>query len=70
MAITRGDVVQVTTAGGQVIPMRALGQPVRGRDFPVLWVSTEAEWGRAHAADEEPDGIPWPVESVHELASA
>ncbi len=50
--------------------MRAMGQPMRGRDFPVLWVCTEDEWDRANATDDEPNGIPWPVENVAELTPA
>lgn len=70
MAITRGDMVQVTTAAGDFVLMRALGPPVRGRDFPVLQVCTPDDWDRAQAAGNEPDSIPWPMEAVEELASA
>ncbi len=70
MAINSGDAVDVTTAGGQVVRMRALGHPIKGRDFPVLWVCTEAEWTRAHADGDEPDVTPWPLDSVTELAPA
>jgi hypothetical protein len=70
MAITRGSIVRVTTASGREIEMRAMGEPMRGRDFPVLWVCTEAEWSRATADDDEPNGTPWPVEDVKELAPA
>ena len=70
MAIERGSLVGATTASGRVVTMRALGVPVRGRDFPVLWVCTEDEWVRAQKAGEEPDGLPWPLEDVSEMTPA
>jgi len=70
MAIERGILVEVTTAGGDRVRMRALGRPQRGRDFPVLWVCTEEEYVVATEADEEPDGLPWPLDAVHELEPA
>lgn len=70
MAINEGDVVEATTAGGEQIRMRALAAPTQGHDFPVLWVCTEDEWQRAQAEDDEPDGLPWPVTAISELARA
>jgi hypothetical protein len=69
MSIERGDTVDATTAKGTTVRMRALGKPVRGRDFPVVWLCTEGEWDRANAAGDTPDGIPWPLDAVHELAA-
>lgn len=70
MAITRGDVVEATTAGGGLVRMRALGSPMQGQDFPVLWVCTEEEWERATTEGDDPDGLPWPVTAIGELADA
>lgn len=67
MAIERGMQVEVTTALGERVPMRALGAPQQGRDFEVIWVATVREYDRAVATASEPDGIPWPVEAVREL---
>jgi bifunctional DNA-binding transcriptional regulator/antitoxin component of YhaV-PrlF toxin-antitoxin module len=65
MAIKRGDVVEVTTAGGdEHVKMRALGAPVQGQHFPVLWVCTEAEYQSAEGEGREPSGLPWPVASL------
>ncbi len=58
--ITAGTAVEVTTATGEQVRMRALGRPVRGRDFPVLWVCTEEEYGRGA----EVKGVPWPLDAV------
>ncbi len=68
--VNRGDVVQATTAGGEQVLMRALGAPTQGYDFPVLWVCTEEEWQRAEAEGDQPDGLPWPITAITELAKA
>lgn len=70
MAVNRGDVVEAMTAGGEQVSMRALGAPMQGYDFPVLWVCTEEEWQRAEAEGGEPDGLPWPVTAITELVTA
>lgn len=62
--------VEVTTAGGEHLPMKALGAPTRGRDFPVLWVSTPEEYERAEMEGREPDGLPWPLTAVREFEPA
>lgn len=67
MAIEAGMLVEAMTASGTTVRMRATGQPVQGRDFPVVWVCTEEEWD---AAPGEIAGIPWPLDSVHELDDA
>lgn len=64
MSYQRGDLVTVRTAGGEHVPMRALGPTRRGRDFLVLWVATEAEWERSQRDGDEPDGLPWPSDAV------
>jgi hypothetical protein len=56
--IERGRTVGVTTATGEKVVMRALGGPTRGRDFVVVWVSTEDEYQAALLEGREPDGLP------------
>lgn len=70
MMIHVGDRVEVTTADGEQVVMRALRAPEQGRDFPVLWVATEAEYERAERAGDEPDGLPWPLNALRELEPA
>ena len=71
MSIQRGDLVDATTASGSTVRMRALGTPTKGHDFPVVWLCTQHEWDRAEAAgDDNPDGLPWPLEAAHELTQA
>jgi len=70
MTIERGAVVEVTTASGEHVRMRALGKPIRGRDFPVLWVCTEEEFNRAETAADEADGLPWPLSALRVLEPA
>ncbi len=63
--IGAGTAVEVTTATGEQVRMRALGRPVRGRDFPVLWICTEEEYelvGRGAVVK----GVPWPLDAVSE----
>ena len=69
MKIERGDLVDATTASGLTVQMRAIGKPMQGHDFPVVWLCTQDEWDRAAALGDEPDGIPWPLDAVHELAT-
>jgi hypothetical protein len=64
MQIERGTRLEATTASGEVVVVRALDRPTRGRDFPVVWVSTEEEYERAEQADDEPDGLPWPLDAL------
>jgi hypothetical protein len=67
MAICVGDRVEVTTADGESLVMRAIRTPEQGRDFPVLWVCTEAEYERAERDSDEPDGLPWPMTALREM---
>lgn len=67
MAIEAGVLVEVVTASGKTARMRALGAPMQGRDFPVVWVCTEGEYEQA-GPDDEVGGIPWPLDAVHEVA--
>ncbi|WP_157185953.1 hypothetical protein [Mycobacterium canetti] len=69
MKIERGDLIDATTASSGVVRMRALGRPIQGRDFPVVWVCTDNEWERANAAGDDPDGLPWPLDAVHQLVA-
>jgi hypothetical protein len=64
MSIHAGDLLEVVTAHGDVVHMRAIGEPTRGRDFAVVWVCTEAEYEEAEQHHAEPRGIPWPLEAV------
>lgn len=66
MAIETGSQVEVVTASGATVRMRALGAPTRGRDFPVVWVCTEDEYEKVQAGEIE--GIPWPLDAVQEIA--
>jgi hypothetical protein len=66
MGITAGTDLEATTASGRVVAMRALGEPVRGRDFAVVWVSTHEECERAERDGDEPAAVPWPLDAVRE----
>ena len=61
MAITDGSPLEAVTASGELVQMRATGAPVRGHDFPVVWVCTEREYNRGGA-----EGIPWPLDAVRD----
>lgn len=67
MEIEAGTLLEVITASGESAHMRALGAPVRGRDFPVVWVCTEEEYTAARLHDERSAGIPWPLDAVRPL---
>lgn len=67
MSIDRGDVVEATTASGSVVRMRALGGPAQGHDFPIVWLCTEEAWQRAAANAQDPSGLPWPLDAIHQL---
>ena len=69
MAIEEGSRLEAVTASGELVQMRAIGAPVRGRDFPVVWVCTEQEYNRAQANGGHPKAIPWPLDAVRELGS-
>jgi hypothetical protein len=64
MAIEAGTVLEATTASGDTVLLRSIGEPTRGRDFPVVWVCTEEEYQRAQAEGDDPDAIPWPLTAV------
>lgn len=70
MTISRGDIVEATTASGTVVALRALGAPVQGRDFPVVWVCTEDEWRRVQEHGDEADGLPWPLDALRQMSPA
>lgn len=67
MEITSGALLEARTASGSIVRVRAIREPERGRDFPVVWVCTEAEYERAEALGEEPDALPWPLDAVTQL---
>lgn len=64
MDIHLGTLVHARTASGTTVPMRALRGPQKGVDFPVVWVCTESEYERALAEQDEPDGLPWPLDAI------
>jgi hypothetical protein len=68
MEIERGASVNVRTAYGETVRMKALSGPEPGRDFLVVWVCTETEYADAERGGREPEGLPWPVDAVAELA--
>ena len=70
MAIEEGARLEVTTASGQQVVMRALSGETQGRDFAVVWVCTEAEYEAAQQSGSSPKGIPWPLEAVKRLVDA
>ena len=67
MTIERGTPVEVTTAAGNLVRMIALGPRSQGRDFPVVWVCTEAEMTDAQREGREPHGLPWPADALRVL---
>lgn len=61
MDITVGTVLEATSARGERVRLRALSQPMAGRDFRVVWACAADVW--------EPDldvtaGLPWALEDV------
>lgn len=67
MDIEAGTVLEVVTASGERVRMRALDQPRQGHDFRVVWVCTEQEFKRARQTGERPRGIPWPYHALRVL---
>ena len=68
--ITRGAPVLARDVTGRMLPKRALGEPVDGATFKVVWVCREEEWIEAERDGREPDAVPWPVEDVQLADSA
>jgi hypothetical protein len=66
--IADGTRLIVTTASGGRLLMIATGRPVRGRDFPVVWVCRPSDHGKLDVLPTWAS-IPWPLDSV-ELADA
>lgn len=64
MEIQPGVRLQVVTASDATVTMRALSRPVKGRDFPIVWVCTEDEYENALADGGDAEGIPWPLSAV------
>lgn len=64
MQIEHGDQVMAASADGVERELRALGGVVAGGDFAVVWVCSEREWAEAHAEGREPEGVPWPADSI------
>lgn len=68
MAIKPGALLEAITASGEHVRMRATRSPVRGRDFPVVWVCTEDEYEQAGRDPRRIQGIPWPLDAVQEIS--
>jgi hypothetical protein len=65
MEIEIGAKIEVTTARGERVLMRALSLPEPGHDRTIVWVCTEGDY--ADAGDEAPR-IPWPADALRVLA--
>ena len=66
--IAVGSRVEAVTASGATVLMRATSPPVRGRDFPVVWLCTEEEWAATpHQHLREPWGVPWPLRHLRQI---
>lgn len=66
--IRPGASVEVVTALGERVRMKALSEVVRGKDFLIVYVCDESTWAERESADPEIEGIPWPAEDVEVLA--
>jgi len=64
MSIERGQHVVVVDAFGAELSRIALGEPVLGEDFPVVWVCRPEVWEQAQREGHDPEGVPWPLEDV------
>lgn len=64
MDIDVGAVLDATTSSGTTVRLRAISKPMKGSDFPVVWLCTEEEFERSRAAGDEADGLPWPLDAV------
>lgn len=67
MNIQLGDLVTVETASGDHVKLHALGGPIPGKDFMVVWVCDDDEWDQF---GEEAEGVPWPAKHVLEAKDA
>ena len=59
--ITDGTRLIVRTAAGERLHMIATGRPVRGRDFPVVWVCSALDYGSPARSERL---VPWPLDEV------
>lgn len=61
--ICDGTRLIVRTATGERLQMIATGRPVRGKDFPVVWVCSASDYeGSAEEVRER--SVPWPLDEV------
>lgn len=67
MDIEPGMRVEVTTASGERVVMRALSSETDGRDMRIVWVCTEQEFEQAGA---DAYRLPWPADAVRALETA
>lgn len=65
--IRPGATVEVVTALGEKVRMKALSEVVRGKDFLIVYVCDESAWAEREPAGREIEGIPWPAEDVELL---
>ncbi|HEX6872667.1 MAG TPA: hypothetical protein VF163_16340 [Micromonosporaceae bacterium] len=62
--IGAGTPVNVTTASGEQVRMIATSGLTRGRDFPVVWVTTPDDFENARRTGADMDPLPWPASDV------
>lgn len=59
--ISDGTRLIVRTATGERLQMIATGRPVRGRDFPVVWVCSASDYENPARRERS---VPWPLDEV------
>jgi hypothetical protein len=67
----RGDLIEVTDAGGVVRSKRVLAS-AEGSRFLAVWACSEEEWAAAQGEGREPDAepFPWPLDSARLVVAA
>jgi hypothetical protein len=68
-AIQPGVKVHAQARDGQLLERTAMTGVIDGDDFPVVWVCRDEEWDVSQREGREPEGLPWPVDSVRVLES-
>lgn len=67
--IQYGTPVEILTAYGDHMLMRALDKPVRPGKFPVVLICSEEEFERSEREGTEPDSQYWPLEDLRPLSA-